>query len=183
MEKWIPSSWKDLQRPPLRWLKMKFSLSPSFCLSTCSSVHVKKRPPGNPQKHSYFHWSTFSTASALDKAPPSLKGPLLGQGRWQILHASSACVLLTERAVEHHMSSNFQCEVKACPTEAPEAPFMPPSPRCPHAQTHWCSFIRVKQAAVLQSQAQTWPGSMQQAVRRMTHGWWQVCNLKASFKK
>lgn len=111
--KWIPSSWKDLLLPPLWLLTMKFCLSPSFCFSTYSFVHVKKKwPPENPRKHSYFHRSTFSTASAvypptnaLNKVTSAFKGPLLGQERWQSLHAFSACVLLMEHAVEHHMSS------------------------------------------------------------------------------
>lgn len=142
MEKWIPSCWEDLPLTPSRWLKIKFCLSLSFCFSTYSFVHVNKWPSENPQKHSYFYWSTFSTASAvhpptnaLNKAPSALKGLLLGEERGQSLPASSACTLLREHAVEHPMSSNGQCEVKACPAEAPEAPFVPFSPSCPHAKT------------------------------------------------
>lgn len=70
-----------------------------FC--TCG----KKRPYENPQRHSYFCQSTFHQSSAvhpptctLNKSPSALKGPLLSQEKQQSLHASSACVLLMERA-------------------------------------------------------------------------------------
>lgn len=39
------------------------------------------------------------------------------------------------------------------------------------------------QAPVSHSWAQTGPSTTPQTVRRMVHGWWQVCNLTASFKK
>lgn len=39
------------------------------------------------------------------------------------------------------------------------------------------------QAPVSHSWAQTGPSTTPQTVRRMVHGWWQACNLTASFKK
>lgn len=123
----------------------------------------KKWPSENPQRHRHVFPSAFSTASivhslisALSKAPSGLKGLFLGQERCQSLHASSACVLLREHAVEHCRSSIHQCEVKTCPAEVPEAPFMLPFPRCPHAQRHcWC-FNPVTQALVFIKPGSNW---------------------------